>query len=81
MIPITGGNGFVGRHLLETVKDAVPAPSLEGNVCRKRFGAADGNPNAMNAAWGGISFNGSAFAPYRTEHGLLYREDVSEIEM
>ena len=28
MILITGANGFVGRHLLETVKDAAPAPSL-----------------------------------------------------
>lgn len=28
MILITGANGFVGRHLLETVKDAIAAPSL-----------------------------------------------------
>lgn len=28
MILITGGNGFVGKHLLETVKGAAPAPSL-----------------------------------------------------
>ena len=28
MILITGANGFVGRRLLETAKDAVPAPSL-----------------------------------------------------
>lgn len=28
MILITGATGFVGRHLLETVKDAAPVPSL-----------------------------------------------------